>query len=569
MKKLYSTTLLLLALAPATLAQKAVTNLTSGTEFDGLSAAITAASSGDVIQINSDITFNTTANPGTKEITIQGATPETTVRIGKNSKGTIPVVINVNSTGSLTVKDLTFDVSEAESSTNFAQQTNGTLNIDNITISNYSTTATNGAVRIYTSPVATVIDNLRFENCSLPATAAYHVLNAAAASTLTIKGQADYTVRLNNKDAFFTDGGITTGSKTNISYSSHTETVPVVKGTDDIFKFNLEVAGKMLAPTGSELFAVNAANVLLINGLGGDNTTSSTHNGLTGSAGPAAASILDGAVIAVNGNANLTSAMSLGGKTVEIRGYTPEATITITSDKAVANAGAANTHITLRDLVITKQADLAYTTFLAQATTADASVTFRNVTFKDCSTTNAALIRANANGVWHLDGVTFDNCAVTTTPAAAASRAGEAEATPLVLTNNPGCSVSGINNGLTIQINNAATNSLDAAGLEMGNEPVKLTLAGGTIHDRTLITNCDDPALFEITNSGWSFQNDDNGGLKTLDRQIVTGIEDVEAEADGEAEYYDLRGIRINAEALAPGIYLRRQNGKVEKVAIR
>lgn len=71
MKKLYSTTLLLLALAPAALAQKAVTNLTSGTEFDGLSAAITAAESGDVLQINKDIDVSFVINPLAKTITIQ------------------------------------------------------------------------------------------------------------------------------------------------------------------------------------------------------------------------------------------------------------------------------------------------------------------------------------------------------------------------------------------------------------------------------------------------------------------------------------------------------------------
>ena len=37
---------------------------------------------------------------------------------------------------------------------------------------------------------------------------------------------------------------------------------------------------------------------------------------------------------------------------------------------------------------------------------------------------------------------------------------------------------------------------------------------------------------------------------------------------DTEVEYYDLRGIRVSADRLTPGIYIRRQNGNVAKVAI-
>ena len=57
-----------------------------------------------------------------------------------------------------------------------------------------------------------------------------------------------------------------------------------------------------------------------------------------------------------------------------------------------------------------------------------------------------------------------------------------------------------------------------------------------------------------------------------LDLAEITGIEDViagsEATTDAEAEYFDLSGHRLSG-APAPGIYIRRQGTKVEKVAIR
>lgn len=48
------------------------------------------------------------------------------------------------------------------------------------------------------------------------------------------------------------------------------------------------------------------------------------------------------------------------------------------------------------------------------------------------------------------------------------------------------------------------------------------------------------------------------------------GISDITlAPADGEARYYDLRGRTVNADALTPGIYIRRQGNKAVKVMIR
>lgn len=50
---------------------------------------------------------------------------------------------------------------------------------------------------------------------------------------------------------------------------------------------------------------------------------------------------------------------------------------------------------------------------------------------------------------------------------------------------------------------------------------------------------------------------------------VISGVENVEADAlEGDAEYYNLQGIRVYGEP-APGIYLLRQGGKVSKVLVR
>lgn len=47
------------------------------------------------------------------------------------------------------------------------------------------------------------------------------------------------------------------------------------------------------------------------------------------------------------------------------------------------------------------------------------------------------------------------------------------------------------------------------------------------------------------------------------------GISAVEADANAPVEYYDMRGIRHNAESLAPGLYIKRQGNKATKVVVK
>lgn len=50
---------------------------------------------------------------------------------------------------------------------------------------------------------------------------------------------------------------------------------------------------------------------------------------------------------------------------------------------------------------------------------------------------------------------------------------------------------------------------------------------------------------------------------------IAAGIDNVEAEANAPVEYFTLQGMPVKAENLSAGIYIRRQGGKVSKVAVR
>ena len=49
---------------------------------------------------------------------------------------------------------------------------------------------------------------------------------------------------------------------------------------------------------------------------------------------------------------------------------------------------------------------------------------------------------------------------------------------------------------------------------------------------------------------------------------VTTGVGSVAVE-DGEAEYYTLSGVKVSADSLVPGIYVRRQGGVSEKVVVK
>ena len=59
----------------------------------------------------------------------------------------------------------------------------------------------------------------------------------------------------------------------------------------------------------------------------------------------------------------------------------------------------------------------------------------------------------------------------------------------------------------------------------------------------------------------WSGKYYANGGM--------TGIDDVEADTAEAAEYYTLQGVRVEAENLTPGLYIRRQGNTATKVLIK
>ncbi|MBD5246282.1 MAG: hypothetical protein HDS55_05945 [Barnesiella sp.] len=55
-----------------------------------------------------------------------------------------------------------------------------------------------------------------------------------------------------------------------------------------------------------------------------------------------------------------------------------------------------------------------------------------------------------------------------------------------------------------------------------------------------------------------------------LGSDVTTGVEGVAADAEnGEAEYFNLNGVKVDADNLVPGLYIRRSGSKAEKVVVK
>lgn len=92
-----------------------------------------------------------------------------------------------------------------------------------------------------------------------------------------------------------------------------------------------------------------------------------------------------------------------------------------------------------------------------------------------------------------------------------------------------------------------------------------LTLAGGIIADVNL--NGTITAAGEVNMKIDVMWN--SVPINVTFTSFTSAIGSIEADANGAAEYFNLQGVRVNADNMTPGVYVKRQGGKVSKVIVR
>lgn len=555
MTKLFTPTLAA-ALFFAAAAPSLSASVTIGeTSYETLDAALKVVNDGETIQIEGTENFGSTINPSGKTIVIAGKGENATINFTK-----VGIIANINNGGSLSFRDLTIDCSSVTTSaTNLIQQSTGTLSLENVVINKFTSAWTKnpGILRVFSTPVATTMSNVRFIEPTLPDGTAYYINNAVDNSTnadfkMTLKGECDnYVVNFNQANATIFAEGVTCTTPVTISFTNHTAAVPVVQGTTDLRSFKTSAANKMLIPADGNLNVADYKALILVKD--GTGTGYASLNDVVKNASADSKNL-----VYANEDIVYSSAANFGGMTVDFIALNPLANkITIAADKHLANASKANTILSFSGFTITQ--DLTKVATLTAAFVADvqgegSSVTFDNVTFDGLNSTKSFIRNLNA-GAWHLNNVTFTNCVADN----------EGVAQSFATANLGGNSVSGTITGLSLTVNGEY--SVDAKGLVAG--PIEVSVPKATdTSDFELFTNCTNPDLFTV-NNGYELKANANGGLNFA-KATGTGIGSIEAAGnDSPAEYFTLDGRRVNPENLTSGLYIRRQNGKAVKIAIR
>lgn len=556
MKKLLSAALLCLASALPALAQNetasSITIEGNDTQYATLKDAADAATDGQTILISGEAKLTSQLVISDKALTIKGVSDDAKIvatsanQIFKVDQGKVTEPI-----ASLSLTNLVINANYTAN--NLILLAAGSLNLENIVINGFTSNAANGIVRIYGASNAT-LENVSFENCAAPEATPYDVMFATANGTLDIKGDCNYNLCVNNKDGKINAAGMTSGHVNLYIGSSHTANSAIVEGTDDMSNFSLNSTVSMLAPKDGNLVTIAYKPILVINTADGVKTGTGYDT-----FDSAASNATDGGKIIFNEDINYTAneTPKLSNKSVTILGNNH----TLTAENSAFSLFSPNENCgtTIKDTKLTWQrtTDEAVKTsyYLANAAKKGSYVTFDNVVFDNCSS-NATIMRSISEGALNFKNVSFNNC--------------ESGSTQLVTLNCEGSSVSGTVDNMTIRVNSLASNKIIATGLTQATPAIELSLNGPTtaMHDYVFIIGCNNPELFSVLNKNFELQAE-GADLKLLAMEIVTGIEEVAAEADGEAEYFDLRGVRVNAEALTPGLYICRKGGKVSKTVIR
>lgn len=127
--------------------------------------------------------------------------------------------------------------------------------------------------------------------------------------------------------------------------------------------------------------------------------------------------------------------------------------------------------------------------------------------------------------------------------------------------------------GSAMELGNIVVNNVTITennGTKEYNGSDHVSLMDDQIQADAVITGTEDAAgnIHLIINVTWVSENDIKVTFNGK-KDGTSSITAIEFDENAPAEYYDLRGIRHNANALAPGLYIMRQGSKATKVIIK
>lgn len=460
---------------------------------------------------------------------------------------------------SLTIENLTFQNTNPSSASgrNTFSFGRGNVYMNNVNIKDANVSHASGIISLTGSNdnlKEVVLNNVKIENGTVTTAPAEVVIGT---DNVTLKGDSEFSFKLQGTRSI-KNAAEFSGHATLVLDADRALNSVVVKECQDITHFTL--SGR----EGCSLQANKDGNLILVE-------MPAIYNEVTGAGfttlNNAISNSESGSTIILSQDAILQSRPDVSAKSLTIKGTTTGVKIirgaNFPLDRYLFLLNNEAGDLTLENLTIDGD-NIATTAALIQPDKG-AKLTMKNVNIVNCkATTGRGLIDNNGDGSWHLEGVSFDNCMVKR-PSATNDVINEDTDTdnvsePLVSANGAGNSITG-NNNLTLLI--SGENSIDAEGVS-NETPIDVKLSSPN-EGFTYFTNCSDVNKFNCLNSGFKFAAD--GENLKLAKDENTGIEDIDADNEAEAVWYNLNGIRVNPNT--PGLYIKVEGDKATKVYVK
>jgi len=535
MKKFYLSLIAAAAMMPA---MAATIDCGEGQKYTTLNDAYGVLSAGDVVNLTSNTTI-TSRLIAANWFTLEG-NGYAVDRMETN--GNNFTIGNERSNQALVFQNVTFTATKQPNKYYFNFKGKpGVFN--NVTVSGVKNTnsGTNDSERsILNAGGEVTLNGIKFVDCEL--------------------GENNYHVYTNNTLNLSGDNGgtiiyVASGAKVNASELTNTTPIQLVlggQGEGDVIVYGCTDLSKFAIKGEVGELAVSGDNIVVSGLSKEEDTKDAVYNETKGKnyadlvAAVNAAG--DGDVILVHANQNFTNRLGCGSNNITIKGD-DGVTLTNNANTIVFLSNTNGGSFTLENLII-DGGDKSGDKTVIEASASGAKIFLNNVTIKNITTTNGQGIICNKGGsTVSLENVTIENCVV---PADRGSL--------FVGTNN--VTLKG-NNLLSVFMEQYTLNCQDLTNTGA----ISVTLKTPTV-DKTYISGCEDSSKFILTNEGYIFASDGEGGLKAIEG-TYNGISDFEVEGSEPAVYYNLQGMRVASDNLPAGIYLRRVGSKTTKVYVK
>lgn len=527
MKKLYTLALGLLA-ALGVQAQVTI----GSTNYTSLTEALNAAQENDVITINQDIEIGTRIDKNVKNLTIQGATPEITIK-RQWGKNIIMILGNANNRG-LIIKNLTIDASSFACGNSIIESNNGQVTLSNVTIKDANQTGNN----IITQKGGgwLVAENVNIVNAQKSENV-YDIFSGNN-NALTVKGSGDFAISLQSTWAMNAENY--TG-KSVLYVGTYAAGNTVVNG-GALANFSLGNA-----PEGYTLINNNGNLVLNYEvEVAKNEDTGATYTSFTTALNEAQSN----ETITVLEDVEIPSRIGLGNKHITIQGANPLVTLKYTNTNTGQNQfvfeNNNNYILTLKGLKL----DVNDKCQNNNVFNCKGRLVLDNVVIANAANCGNLIQMRTDGRQLTLNNVKLENCG---------------EKNFAVLANNNTVYYNGSNN-IGAQFAQGCVAEVVEGGELTNTEAINLSFADTYVPsaDAVVVKNCTDASKFAVALTGWHLESKD--GNLVLSDGTSTGIDGIVADENAPVEYYNLQGIRV--ENPENGIFIRRQGNKTTKVAL-